>query len=356
MPYPVITPQFFAELTNPEDKQNENVQYQIVTSPAAVEYVFPLNQERVVRRLMAQKDSQAYRMVSLKPELEEEYSKKGKAIVDKFPLLKHYWQIKTLTMNLLQDRRYTMDDRMLFLNYAYKNIQFRIENIDPENKLNDEEKQIHTDRAIEIFIQQLLHSEKHDDILEYFKEIKPNHNYSLVDGLALMKKFGDSEEVKKLRTIAYKHAGVPKDQDSFEYDAELHEKIRKQFSDEFAWTPVDPKTEEVPQADSDKIDRSYYLEQIMVNYVWTYCFPYADLSYDLWDNFVFLNTLYNSVKVALSCYLYKSKTIDEDFVFAVTAFDTGLRSVKGTVSRLIIEDTKRRGFNNNGDMAILSIS
>lgn len=356
MPYPVITPQFFAELTNPEDSRNAGIQYQVLTTPAAVEYVFPLNQERVVRRLMEQKDSQAYRMVSLKPELEEEYLQKGKKIVEDRPILKHYWQIKTLTMNLLQDRRYTMDVRMWLLNYAYKNIQFRIDNVDPENKLNEEGKRAVVDRAIEAFIQQMLHSENHDDVIEYFKEIRPNPPYALVDGLAILKQMGDSEDIRKLRTVAFKHAGVPKDSESFEYDEALCAKIKNQFNKEFSWIPAQANTEPDPQEDSDKIDRRHYLEQIMVNYVWSYCFPYADLNYDLWGNFIFLNTLYNAIKVTLSCYLYNSKTIDEDFVFAMTAFDNGLRGMKVNISRVIVEDVKRRGFDNNGDMAILSIS
>ncbi|MBQ4363783.1 MAG: hypothetical protein II782_07265, partial [Oscillospiraceae bacterium] len=102
MPYPIITPMFFQELTDPGNSENADVNYQMLTTPYAVEYIFPLNQDRIIRRLMEQKDILAYRMVAMKPEIEAEYAPKGEKLVKDRPKLKHYWAIKSLTMNLLQ--------------------------------------------------------------------------------------------------------------------------------------------------------------------------------------------------------------------------------------------------------------
>ena len=356
MPYPIITPSFFQELTDPKNPENANLQYIILNTPAAVEYAFPLNQEKVVRRLMQQKESLSFKMTPLKPEAEEEFAKKGAEIVEKFPILKHYWSMKTLTMNLLQDRRYSLDHRMWLLNYAYKTIQYIIENPDPNNKAqNDEQRAEILDRNVEGFIQSMLREENHDHVVEkYFADIKPNTPYGIADGISMLRTFPETEETKKLLTIICKHAGIPKGADSFQYDEELHKKIKDSYEEMFAFKPV--KEGEAPAEDPEKIDRSYYMEQIMVNYIWTYCFPYADISVDLWKNFVFLNTLYNALKVAVSCYIYGSKTPDEDFVFVITAFDTGLRSIKGNPLRMVVESESKAQLSNNGDMAILSIS
>ena len=126
-----------------------------------------------------------------------------------------------------------------------------------------------------------------------------------------------------------------------------HGDIKAEFDKNFVYVPgTEPTTE----------DRTYYMEQVMVNYVWTYCMPYADFNLDLWANYIFLNTLYNALKVTLSCYLYQSKTVDEDFVFAVKTFDTALREGKGSIVRRVIDANSKDGLCNNGDMAILTIS
>lgn len=365
MPYPIITPMFFQELTDPGNSENADVNYQMLTTPYAVEYIFPLNQDRIIRRLMEQKDILAYRMVAMKPEIEAEYAPKGEKLVKDRPILKHYWAIKSLTMNLLQDRRYSLEQRMMMVNYVYRTIQSLMDKSDEVDKdLPAEDKQRRLDGAIAAFCQNVLSAENHNDIIEYFKEVKPNYAYSFQDGLSFLRALAESEDVKKLRTIVYKKAGVPLDADSFKFDMEKHTAIKEAYKEMFGWKPEDHSESGDPleikameeAAANAALDRSYYMEQIMVNYVWSYCFPYADLGLSLWENFVFFNTLYNALKIAVGCYLYNSITPDEDFVFVIRTFDNGLRGLKFPVSRLIVDAVTKTGLTNNGDMAILSIS
>ncbi|MBQ5312189.1 MAG: hypothetical protein ILP19_09165 [Oscillospiraceae bacterium] len=333
MPYPIITPSYFSELTDENNPDNNGTLYQVLLTPSAVEYVFPLNNERVIRKLMDYPGTMEYKMISLKPEEEAEFTAKGEEIVKNNPVLKHYWNLKTVTLNLMQNRHYSVDQRMLMLNYMYKTIQTMI-----EKKRED---------VIAPFIADVIKQADHEDIIKYFETIKPNPTFSLADGLAFLRSLPESEEMKKLRTIAFKKAGVSEDMKNFKYDEALHGDIKAEFDKNFVYVPgTEPTTE----------DRTYYMEQVMVNYVWTYCMPYADFNLDLWANYIFLNTLYNALKVTLSCYLYQSKTVDEDFVFAVKTFDTALREVKGSIVRRVIDANSKDGLCNNGDMAILTIS
>ena len=74
MPYPIITPSYFQELA--EDKTlEEKVQYNILTSPSAVEYVFPIYQKPLLKKLMSITDVLSFKMTNLKPEHEEEFAK-----------------------------------------------------------------------------------------------------------------------------------------------------------------------------------------------------------------------------------------------------------------------------------------
>ena len=335
MPYPIITPSYFAELTDENNPDNNGTGYQVLLTPSAVEYVFPLDNDRIIRRLMDYPEAMEYKMISLKPEDEAEYAAKGEEIVKNTPVLKHYWNIKTVTLNLIQNRRYSLDQRMLMLNYMYKTLQTMIDK--------------QREDVIAPFTADTVKQPEHEDILKYFdnENIKPNPAFSLADGLAFMRSLPDSEEMKKVRTICFKKAGVAEDMKNFRYDPELHSSIKAEFDKMFAFAPDKEK---------DEIDRTYYMEQIMVNYVWTYCLPYADFKQDLWANYIFFNTLYNALKVTLSCYLYQSKTVDEDFLFVIRTFDKALREIKGSIVKRVMDANSKDGLCNNGDMAILTIS
>ena len=100
MPYPIITPSYFQELA--EDKTlEEKVQYNILTSPSAVEYVFPIYQKPLIRKLMSIDGVLSFKMTNLKPEHEAEFAKQGEELVKKFPQLKHSWEFKVLTVQSL---------------------------------------------------------------------------------------------------------------------------------------------------------------------------------------------------------------------------------------------------------------
>lgn len=123
MPYPIITPAFYADLSDKTNPENEGVVYNVLVTPSSIEYVFPLNQDRVIKTLMNTPDVLQYKMTSLKPEHEAEYEKKGQEMIKQNPVLQNYWILKTLTMNILQNRNYVFEKRMLLLNFAYKTVQ-----------------------------------------------------------------------------------------------------------------------------------------------------------------------------------------------------------------------------------------
>ena len=81
MPYPIITPAFYADLSDKTNPENEGVVYNVLVTPSSIEYVFPLNQDRVIKTLMNTPDVLQYKMTSLKPEHEAEYEKKGQEMI-----------------------------------------------------------------------------------------------------------------------------------------------------------------------------------------------------------------------------------------------------------------------------------
>lgn len=90
MPYPIITPAFYADLSDKTNPENEGVVYNVLVTPSSIEYVFPLNQDRVIKTLMNTPDVLQYKMTSLKPEHEAEYEKKGQEMIKQNPVLQNY--------------------------------------------------------------------------------------------------------------------------------------------------------------------------------------------------------------------------------------------------------------------------
>ena len=328
MPYPIITPSYFQELA--EDKTlEEKVQYNILTSPSAVEYVFPIYQKPLIRKLMSIDGILSFKMTNLKPEHEEEFAKQGAAIVEKYPNLKHYWDFKVLTMQILQNRNFVFEKRMLLLNYAYKTLQGMLE------KTTGEEQ----DKYIATFLRDMNVPKNQDSVMKYFESITPNFAYSLCDGLSLLRALPASEEYNKLLDTVFANVKCDRAMKEFKYDDKIYMPMKKAYHEDFL-----------------KNGREHYIEQVMVNYVWTYCMPYADCTASLWANFVFFNTIYNTVKVLITCTTYNAEDKDEAFVNAISEFDKALRRTKGSLVKTIAAANEKEGVATNGDMAIISIS
>lgn len=324
MSYPIITPDYYGELTDKTNLQNDNVEYLVLFSPAAVEYVFKLNNERVIRTLMSKEKSIVYRMTSLAPDVEEEYAKKGQELIDRTPIFKHYWNLKILTMNILQDKTYTFEKRMLLMNFAYKTVQGIIDKGKEE--------------LISQFVADYTNAPGHGDVIDYFKEIKPGFAFSLGEAISLLSALPDTEDMAKLRKTVYGNLGITDGAESFEYSDEMYLPLKKAYHDDFLK------------------GREHYIENIMVNYAWNYCMPFADYNMNLWDNFIFFNVLFNLFKVTLTCCTYNCEDKDEAFVFAVKTLDSSFRLSKGNPAGRVAEAIKNQGYSNNGDMAILSMS
>ncbi|MCI7766709.1 MAG: hypothetical protein MSJ26_01850 [Oscillospiraceae bacterium] len=327
MPYPIITPSYFQELAE-DNTQEEKILYNVLTSPSAIEYTFPIYQKPLIRKLMSIKDVLSFKMTNLKPEHEEEFAKQGAELVEKYPHLKHYWNFKVLTMQILQNRNFIFEKRMLMLNYAYKTLQGMLDKTEGEEQ----------DKYIAAFLRDMTVPKHHDAIMKYFETITPNFAYSLCDALSLLRALPPSEEYNKLLDKVFAAVNCDRAMKEFRFDEKIYMPMKKAYYEDFLK------------------DREHYIEQVMVNYVWTYCMPYADCTSNLWDNFIFFNTLFNTLKVLITVATYIADDKDEAFVEAVSEFDSALRRTKGSIVKLVAAANAKEGLATNGDMAILSMS
>ena len=333
MSFPIISPVFYKELTDSSKEENDGVKYNVTISPEAVEYSFPLYQEKVVRKLMEMKEIIPFSRQESNPETIKKYLVRRDELVEKYPQLEHYWQGRVVMMNAIQDRGYSIEKRMLIMNFMCKSMQNAIDNA--------------RGNELQPFINGFLQSPDRSKIMDFFKTLKPNFLFSVMDALSMLRGMPSTPEFDEVRKTVFDRLGYPEDEkeaENYSFEKHLPEylNMKKYFFADY-----------LRQGEEDS--KEYYLENVMMNYIWTFTMPFADYRLSLWENFVFYNVIFNTVKVMLTCYI-TAENGDEGFVKAITAFDSSVQEIDGSMADVTFRAVEARGFDTNGDMAILSMS
>lgn len=331
-----IYPIFFDDLTDTKNPENQDINYTISTTPAAVEYSFPLNQPKVVRKLMEIKEPITYIQKAIGEEQSQLYIQQGAELRERFPIIVHYWEFRSVYMNAIQDRRYSLEKRMLFINYMCKTAQ---------SMINDG-----NESQVPGLVNFFFNKGDRNEIINIFGDVTPQFEYSVVDALALLRSMPSTKEFDEVRNTVFERLGYKLDfsnySGQFKNCKDKYVEMKKYFYNDYL-------------AQGKANSKEYMLENVMVNYIWTLCMPFADCTSDLWDNFIFFNTIFNALKVLLTVYIDKDNG-DEGFVKAVAAFDSSLRSINGAFDGRYVKTTvgiiKKRGFMTPNHMAALSLS
>lgn len=325
MGFPVISPVIVKELAEQLKPLTPDEFCDVVISPYAVEYAPMLNNPDVVKKLMDAKEILAYSMINLDDEQSKQFVAQSAAIAEAHPITGYYWQMRMLFMGVLQNRDVNFEKRFLLLNYAVKTVQGMVDKGQPN--------------LIPQFIEEFLKpGNTYESVLKYFQDVRPVPAYSLADGISLLKSLvKPNAEYKDVLNTVYKSLGVSGPETLKMADIKKYIGMRKQFSDFAAG------------------EKSHYIENVVISYVWNFTIPFADPDFSFWDHFVFFCALYNAVKVMITC--YTPEIDDEKFVKAITAFDSAVRATGGEkLLRTVINTAKNAGQNNNGDLAILTLS
>lgn len=324
MGFPIITPAFLNELTEKMKPVTADEFCDVNVTASAVEYVPRLCYIETVKKLMEEKDVLAYNMINLPDEESEPFINQSKQIIAAYPQAKYYWQIRSLFMNVLQNREINFEKRMLLLNYGVKTVQGMLDNGRPEL----------IPRFIDDYTSENTDYEK---IIEYFKDVRPNPGYSLADGISLLKSLTKPDAAyKEVMNTIYRNLGVSGPETLKMTDMKKYIGMRKEFSQSAAG------------------EKAHYIENVMINYVWSYSIPFSKPEFNFWEHFVFLCSLYNAVKVMLTC--FAPDFSDEEFAKAICAFDMALRASDENLMTKVILAVKNAGQSNNGDLAILTLS
>ncbi len=325
MGFPIITPAFFKDFSEQMKPVTADEFCDVNITVSAVEYALRLRYEEAVKKLIEEEDVLSYNMVNLSDEESGQFISRSEEIMQTYPKTRYYWQIRSLFMGILQNRATNFEKRLLLLNYAVKTVQGMFDGAQPE-------------RIPEFVDQFTSEGIDYEKVLEYFSSVRPNPGYSLADGVSLLKSLPKQNAAyKDVLNGVYKSLGVSGPETLKMADMKKYLELRKNYS---LWVSG---------------EKARYIENVMINYVWTYSIPFTDPRFNVWEHFVFFCSLYNAIKVMLTCY-YIPDGSDERFVKAISAFDTALRASDKELMAKVVGAVKNAGQSNNGDLAILTLS
>jgi hypothetical protein len=332
MAFPIVAPSFLREYIDMDHPEKNAGKVRYIISPHSVDYVLMLTNIDVAKRMIAETESILYTMTYMSEADEENFQANANALLARYPSMAAYWPIRQMMMYVLQQRGFDLDRRLLVLNYCI-------------NSVSNMQAQFQAD-IIPGFCQNITHTTDFSEIFAYFKELPVNPAASVAEGVSFLKAVmtyakenspAAAKKFKKVYDRIYKGLEISGPETftmlDMKHYAELRIAYGKTFNDE----------------------RPNIMENVTINYLWAYAVPYTDPEIPFWDNFTFFIQLYNAVKVLLAT---TQPTDDDDIAGILSSFDEALSaaSVNNAIFKKVVTALKNQGTNNNGDLAVITVS
>lgn len=236
------------------------------------------------------------------------------------PVLGYYYDIQTLCIILLQLEEISLEDRMLLLGMAIR----RIDELTKEGRCGD----------IPVYIDRFLKELEQGEVLGKLQDIKADNTlsvyYSVLTGLMYLNQ-GDQYYSQVMERICKRlnlnieasKEDASVDVKAFNLEKELYYNCKNQFQD---WIQ----------------GREYFLENVIVSYMFYANIPFRDMEKSLWENYLYLIWVYSMVKVSLSTYLEADST-EEDMIYCCSVFFRKLGHNRSLFDKVI------KDFNEHGN-------
>lgn len=333
MAFPIVAPSFLRDYIDLEHPEKNAGLVRYVITPQSVDYVLMLSNPLVAKRLIEQTDPLLFTMTYMSEADEAKFAENAKSLIAAYPTMQYYWQIRQMSMYILQQKGYNLAQKLLILNHTMSTVNGMVEQFQPN--------------LIDGLAQNLTHATDFSEVLKFFDGVPVNPGVSLAEGVSFIKAMyniakdispdGAVQKFKHFYDRIYKGLGISGPETFRMLDMKEYVKKRAHFGTDI----------------SDV--RPNIMENIIINYLWALATPFTDPTVSIWDNFTFYISLYNALKVFITTIDPKD---DDDLAAALSAFDLTLTdaSSQNTFFPKIVSSLKNTNSGNNGDMAIITLS
>lgn len=235
----------------------------------------------------------------------------------RYPHLRGYYDIQTLCMALLQAEDISMEGRLLLLGMALNHI----------DGLYKEQK----GDLVPAYIQEYLDKVENSDVEAMLRELTPGNplaSYNSVLTTLMRMNAHNEPALVKIRAQILERIQPPKElaqekgESLEQWKAECYRKCMGEFEE---WIK----------------GKEYFLENVMVDYLFFSNIPYRDIEKSIWENYLYFVWIYMMLKISLCAYLHPDST-DQDMIYCCTVLFRTLAHNKKMFYQ-ILEDFKADG-------------
>lgn len=298
--------------------------------------------EKVISLLIEEKDGILYENVK---EIisSKEYTANhfiGKTHFEKRPIFNYYYDIKTLGLSILENRVYTIDERMMLLGMAFH----KVDMLEKEKKLS----------KIPSFVNEFLESIEDRNLISFGNSTK-NNNIKIFDAIfisrAIAKGFGN--EKNAFVTIMNKvrnNLGI--EEKEVKSEKILENEIKATFTNQKI-VEFDTVKFALAEERYQKYfkGREYILENIMVNSFMFNGQPFYNQRKSVWENYMYYISCYNITRFIIMGYMVENST-DDDLIHCVAVLSRSLLHSTNMFNALVSK-MKKNNTDTLAHMALL---
>lgn len=232
----------------------------------------------------------------------------GRKSIEKWPELEFYFDIKTMCLSILENRNFSIGERLLLMGLGLKGI----------NDMVDKSE-------IPIYVDRFLEEADQDQLLKPFKNLNVNKDVQVIHCINFLSSTSDQASLMNLREQVFKNLEV-----NIEV---IHDVNDTKFVKDIKYSRVEME-KGINELNKFFQDRDYIMENILVSFFLVKCLPFWDG--DIWENFVFFVNIYNLYRMTLVG-LAVNGLDDETFKKETTVLFRLLGNTKSVFEHLISE-------------------
>lgn len=263
----------------------------------------------------------------------------------KRPIFQYYYDIKFLLLSILQNRDYTIEERVLILGIAMK----KLDEMEKHNRITE----------IPIFVDAFLENMETEDIAKrlkkfiYNEEIQMLHNAVNVGITIISLNLGKWDEISE----GIKKRITPR----YEDEAELVKSEKRiyaslNFTKKYEFQEKEYSVRKYKEAIKEYKKfikgKEYYIENYLVTWLLFNDIPFSLDKFDIWDEYCYFVIMYSMYRFILTCCLNENSS-DEEFIrYTVKFARTVVHSIENYPTQFI-NILKEKEKNNLDYLAIM---
>lgn len=296
--------------------------------------------ERVVELLIEEKNS-----IILNNTIEDVDSKNiipqhiiNAKLMDIRPVFNYYYDIKILSLAIMQNRDYTINQRILLLGMALQ-------------KVDKLEKQ-HMNTQIPEYINEFLNSLENEKISFPLDNLSKNNSIRVLNAIFLIDRIKENNtEFLRMIDIIFENLGVEKKESNIYVDNSDKEHSKLVTDKEYHLNNEKYLVSKKRFDDFIK-EKEYIIENIMVNVFLYNGHPFYNPKRSIWDNYIYFANCYNTIKCGIMGYLTETSTM-EDFVHCITVLSRKLLHSTLVLFDQVVDEFIKNESDSLAHMAIL---